>query len=269
MAAHAEVSGRAQPLFKPALARSNLIGLLDAGYIVGDRYDPAKPMGSIAASQLDTFVRAALLGLSDRLWPLIGDRIEWLNLALAAGQGLTSHFDRATQTSSLALYQWLRDGHGAASAWADALDGLERSMATPGEYSKRDAPTYGLDDFMLFALLADQPQRGLDKYRALKGERLPAVAKVASPRDWGALRCRHEVFRDQSEDQLMDAAHRMLRTHLDDPWLGRGQAARAAMWLMAIHWRPHRDRSPRDVLLRAFEDLPAVDGAASPSQAST
>ncbi len=53
----------------------------------------------------------------------------------------------------------------------------------------------------------------------------------------------------------------MLRGHVDDPWLGRGQAARGAMWLRAVYSVVDPLAKPLDVLLRAYDDLPGVERA--------
>jgi hypothetical protein len=218
-------------------------------------------MGMASGSQISDFVYCGLLGLLDRVRPLIPLRIEWIDRTLLGSRfpAECSTFQRAEMLKAKALYHWLAgDNELALAAWPQARAAQELSLHEPGNYAKRDIDTDGLDDQMALCLLAGEYAGGIAAFQRGWPGKEPKVARVEAPRDWGYLACTNQLRPTLREDELLHAGQRMLRRWLDDPWLGRGQSARAAMWLKAVYWLPDRSLSPEHTLLKAYDDLPLV-----------
>lgn len=254
------------PIFDPGRTRKSLIDLFEAGYMLDDRYDPTRPMGNVAAMQLSGVVEAMLVGLEPRVAVLMAERIRWIDLALASDErcGSSRAFHRTMLLSAKAIYLWLDHAELAAPVWRSALDAHEESMLAPGAYVATKT-TYALDDFMAMSLLADQPERGLKMYECLRrGKPCPTLPRVSQPRNWGWWACKQVLGEPVDDAALLAAGRRFLRLNLDDPWLGRGQAFKAAMWLMVVYWLHDRSLTPQQTLMKAYDDLP---GVTSPQEA--
>jgi hypothetical protein len=240
--------------------RLNVEQGLDGGYLLGAVYDPSKPMGSFAAGDIMWFVDCAVLGMWGRVCHLVLRRIEWLTQALEQNEllGQSRHFHRCELLKALGIYRWLHGADSAIDTWRQALDEHEAALFEPGNYGTTQT-TYGLDDYMVLSLLADQPARGVAIYERLRPDKPPLpLRSLRAPRDWGWWACRRRLGEVLDQTALRAAGRRVLRLNLDDPWLGRGQAIRAAMWLMAIYWLDERSLTPVQTLLRAYDDLPKV-----------
>ncbi len=247
-------------LFDPVNGRLNLERGLEGGYLLGAVYNPSKPMGNFAACDTNWFVECAVLGMWHRVRHLVPERMEWLVNALDTDEllGQSRPFYRYGLLTALGVYRWLHEASPAVDTWHQALDEHEAALFEPGTY-RTTQTTYGLDDYMALSLLADQPARGVAMYERLRPGKPPLpLRSLRAPRDWGWWACRRRLGDKLDEAELRTAGRRVLRLNLDDPWLGRGQATRAAMWLMAIYWLDERSLTPVQTLLRAYDDLPKV-----------
>jgi hypothetical protein len=217
-------------------------------------------MGSVSESETDWIVQCIVLGLWSHVAGLLASRISWLVKALAEGEqlGESRPFYRCQLLVALGICRWLHSATPAVDTWRQALDEHEAALFEPGTYTTTQV-TYGLDDYMVLSLLADQPARGVAMYERLRPDKPPLpLRSLRAPRDWGWWACRRRLGEVLDQTALRAAGRRVLRLNLDDPWLGRGQAIRAAMWLMAIYWLDERSLTPVQTLLRAYDDLPKV-----------
>lgn len=224
--------------------------------------DKPSPLGMVAESDVSSFVYCTLFGLGERVVHLIPSRIEWIERALLGSKfpAENTEFKRAAMMKAKALYHWLdADNELAFAAWRQARATQELSLFEPDNYAKDNVGTFGLDDQMGLCLLAGEHERGVATYQQLQPGKEPTAARATAPRDWGYLACRNQLHPALGEAEVLQAGRRMLRRWLDDPWLGRGQASRAAMWLKAVYWLPDQSLSAEQTLLKAYDDLPLVE----------
>ena len=247
--------------FNPARTRRGHEELFDIGHIVDDRFDPSRPMGNVAACDVDTFVDCILVGLWPRVADVVPQRIDWLDRALVGGErfGESPAFHRATLLKAKALCLWLLGSKAHQAVWPEALDAHQQAMSERGAYARRDLSTLALDEFMVLSLLSRQPERGIAMHDRMRpGKPLPTLQATTQPRNWAYWACLRMLGREVDAQALLTAGRRMLRLNLDDPWLGRGQVRRAAMWLMAVYWLRDSSLTPAQTLLKAYDDLPGV-----------
>jgi hypothetical protein len=247
-------------LFVPLASRENFEQRLDQGYAFLENFDSAWPMGSVANDECTSLVECVLFGVWPRVKDQVARRIEWLERALNDGEqlGPSRSFYRRKLLCALGICRWLHEADSAIDTWRQALDEHEAALFEPGTYTTTQV-TYGLDDYMLLSLLSNQPARGVAMYERLRPDKPPLpLRSLRAPRDWGWWACRRRLGEVLDQTALRAAGRRVLRLNLDDPWLGRGQAIRAAMWLMAIYWLDERSLTPVQTLLRAYDDLPKV-----------
>lgn len=233
------------------------------GFLSGAQRNEQSPMGMVAGSQVNAFVYCNLVGLGLKVLPLISSRIEWLDSALRESKfpAETSVFQRASMLNAKAVYHWLEgENELAHTAWAQARIEHELHMLDPSApHAELTASTYDLDDQMALCLLAGEYDRGVSTYQRIKPGSKPTATRAQAPRDWGYLACLNRLNPMLADGELLQSGRRMLRRWLDDPWLGRGQASRAAIWLIAVHWLPNEKLTPAQTLFKAYDDLPLVD----------
>ncbi len=122
-----------------------------------------------------------------------------------------------------------------------------------------------LDDYMAFAVQSGLHAEGIETYQRLAGLRNVSTKKIRKPREYAYALCLQQVQARFDEEELFAAGRRILQTHLDDQWLGRGQSLRAATWLKIVYW--DRDRlagrvpslTPLQTVLKAYENMPGVE----------
>lgn len=228
------------------------------GYLAGFALPDGAPSGLVASAQAQDFVYCALVGLLPRLADQIPGRVAWLDRALehSAFPAERSAFQRAEMFKAKAVYLWLLGQHGSLQrVWQDARQAHELAMREPGHYQPRDLATLALDDHLALCLLAQEFGEGVQCYERLRPGPAPVLARALAPRDWGYLACRNEISPDARPEALLKAGQRMLKRWMDDPWLGRGQALRAAMWLLAVHDRHGQQLPPAQLLAKAIDAL--------------
>ena len=129
----------------------------------------------------------------------------------------------------------------------------------------------GLDDYLAFCFRGGGELEdfavGVEMYERWTGKKDVELKGTLKPREFGLALCLHfggeKVF---DEDELYRAGRRMLKANLQEKWLGAGQNIRAATWLYIVH--TFRDSlgtpvenpplTPRQVILKAYEDMPDV-----------
>jgi hypothetical protein len=70
--------------------------------------------------------------------------------------------------------------------------------------------------------------------------------------------CLHKAQGKFDSDVLHAVGRKMLRSRLEEKWLGTGQNIEAAMWLKIVHWHHDPSLSPLQTILRAYDDMPHV-----------
>jgi hypothetical protein len=228
-------------------------------FIRNTEYDNGDPMGGVAYHETGDVVRAWLVGLDKEMEPVIVRILEWLNRAVDLDErfGDGPDFYQRNVRWARALVFWMQNGVNVLQEW-DAARHYCDAAVQRGSYSRHSIRTNRLDDYMAFCFQAQQYERGIAEFERHSGGRPLALNRTLAPRHIGYALCLHHVRGQFTPDELFKAGRRMLQAHLEEDWLGSGQAIEAATWLKIVYW--HRDPSltPLQTILKAYDDMPKV-----------
>lgn len=242
--------------FRP---ESNAIGAeAELQYLAGAGSERPRRPGNAAANHVSSAVSAVLAGRWNEFEALVAERTVWLeaDLSSAAGDCDSAPLSRAKLLSALAVARWLLGRPGNCAAWREAADAQSSAMRDAGVYAAGEDRTHGLDDLMGCLLSARQFREAVDAYEAAYPNKQPAPASCRTPRQWAFVAAVQHLESRWSAEQVHAAGRKMLHRYLDDPWLGRGQGVRGAMWLALVHTPAYPGLSPEGILMQAYDDLP-------------
>ena len=254
-------------IFDPAKLRKNGFSEGMLNYLLSTEYDAARPMGNVARSELNVILSAWLVGLHEEVAPALQRCCDWLTRAIGEDEefGASQDLHRKNLNVARAIAEWMIAGAESAS-WEHALKYEELAW----QYAKRPWPdkeiiSDGLDDYLAFAYLAgnygnpEAWEKGIRMYERWLGDKPPSLAKAPKPRELGYALCLHRVTQMYQPDDLLIAGRKMLRANLEHKWFGAGQYIRGAMWLKIVYGNRDQFLFPRDVILRAYDDMPHVE----------
>ena len=155
------------------------------------------------------------------------------------------------------LCLWLLKRDPAISTWSEAFNQHTAAMSEP-VYFPAHLSTYALDEHLGMAWLARRFDEGVASYRLKLPNAVVDAKKAMSPRDFAYLLCAGHEDSQPTPPEVLNAGHRMLKHKLSSEWLGRGQSLRAAMWLKIVNDAEGSERSPREALLSAYDDMTKV-----------
>lgn len=258
------------------------------GYRIRAEYDPASPMGNVAARQIDDAVSAFLVRYDQQTTPILPRALEWLDKAIEGKEeerfGGLPCAHRVTLHWAKALGQWMHGKGNDEASWKIAQDAQIEYMRTgftkvlgPDKfdyklqrfvrqetrglpYSRGMLLTYGtLDDFMAFSFQAGQYETAVEEYERHLKPKVPSLKATLKPRAFAYALCLKKLGRARlDENDLLEAGRRMLQANLEEEWLGSGQYRRAATWLKIVYWHHDPTLTPLETVLKAYDDMPNV-----------
>jgi len=160
----------------------------------------------------------------------------------------------------------------AEGSWYDARIFEEARWRDPERpWPMREVVRSGLDDYLAFCFLSGYEdegfEAGVEMYERWTGKKDVELSGTLKPREFALALCLYFTGqRKFDDDSLHRAGRRMLQANLQGEWLGNGQYIRAATWLYIVHrFRDLYDApaddpppTPRQVILKAYEDMPKV-----------
>jgi hypothetical protein len=173
------------------------------------------------------------------------------------GTSAEHDFHRRKLHWASALGLWLRDGINVPQAWGTTRYYCDSALKN-GNYSAYETKTDRLDDYMAFCFQAQEYERGIAEFERHSGGRPRALNRTLAPRHIGYALCLHHARGLFGADELLKAGRRMLQAHLEEGWLGSGQAIEAATWLKIVYWHHDPSLSPLQTILKAYDDMPKV-----------
>jgi hypothetical protein len=224
-------------------------------------FESGKPMGNYGAFHMGAILDCNLVGLHQEIAPALPKAVDWIEYGLAHDEpswfGPTPSLHRRHLHEAHGLGLWLRDAVNAPAAW-DAAREADAADRTEQTYSQKELKSRYLDDHLAYCFQAERYEEGIAEYEALLGAKKLSMKRSMPPRDIGYALCLHKARGLFEPDELLAAGRRMLAAHLQETWLGYGQANRAAMWLKIVHGHHDPGLTPLQVILKAYEDMPQV-----------
>ncbi|WP_091790543.1 hypothetical protein [Paraburkholderia steynii] len=258
--------------FDPVKLRKNAFSEGMLNFLLETEYNAARPMGNVAASELNVVISAWLVGLEPEVSRVLSRCLDWLDRAIAADEkfGANQDLHRRNLHWAKAIAYWMETGSDAVE-WESARVFEEAAW----RYEKRPWPTNeivrdGLDDYMAFAYQTgdesslDGYEHGIEMYERWVDSQPPQLSKVLKPREYAYALClyhaRPDIAHQYSYDtaSLFTAGRRMLRGNLESRWFGAGQYIRGATWLKIVHRCGDQLLSPLDTIRKAYDDMPNV-----------
>ncbi len=253
-------------LFDPVKTRFNGFSEAMLKWQLEAQYDPKRPMGNVARSDLSDVISAWLVGLHGEIASVLPRSLQWIDKAIEIdeefGPDINAH--RTTLHWAKALGEWMDTGWNSEGEWGLARVYEEaRWRYEKRPWSMHEIVKNGLDDYMAFAYQGgehnDGFEAGIEMYQRWTGKTEVALSKILKPRDFGYALCLHRTARQQfDEDDLLKAGRKMLKTNLQEVWLGGGQYIRAATWLKIVYWHNDETLTPLQTVLKAYDDMPKV-----------
>ncbi|HWV14975.1 MAG TPA: hypothetical protein VN030_06045 [Cellvibrio sp.] len=256
-------------LFNPIKLREKGFSSEMLKFYLSSEYDPKRPMGNVASSDVSTTIEAWLVGLQDKILPIISRSREWLDDAIKKGDEFSPH--NQLHISKLnwarAICEWLENGTDSPGFWENARifeEAAWRSENRP--WPRNEIINDGLDDYMAFAFQAAEPDEGVDGYEVAidmyeywLGDKSPSLKKTLKPREYAYALCLHNARNLYDRDELFAAGQKMLQANLEEKWLGGGQFIRAATWLKIVYWQNNQALTPLETILKAYDNMPNVE----------
>lgn len=246
-------------LFDPIQEKKSFLEFT-LGFMVDQKYDVNKPMGSFAKSDINFSIYASLVGLHEQVAPFMKRAVAWIDDALVRGERCgTHHYYLMQLHEAKALALWLQSADPAEAVWVEAARcNLLAPAEDPAGFPKSSVTRDMLDDYVAFAYQAGQYEAGVAEFEKHHGAKKPSLKGVPAPRTLGYALCLNKLHVQFDPDDLFKAGQRLLEDKLEDAWLGRGQSIRTATWLKAIYWQRDPTLSPLNTLLKAYDHMPQV-----------
>ncbi|NTF46175.1 hypothetical protein G6L80_29855 [Agrobacterium rhizogenes] len=256
--------------------------------VLRTEYDPAKPMGNFAVSNVSDVISAWLVRHDKQIAPVLPRSLQWLDKAIEGKEeerfGPLPCSHRKTLHWAKALGQWMHGNGNDEASWKTAQDAEIEYMRTgftkvlgvdkfdyklqrfvPQEskglpFSSGRLLAYGiLDDFMAFSFQARQYETAVEEYERHLKPKNPSLKTTLKPRAFAYALCLEKLGRARfGENDLLEAGQRMLRANLEETWLGGGQYKRAATWLKIVYWDRDQIPTPLETILKAYDNMPNV-----------
>ncbi|MRH00580.1 hypothetical protein GIY21_09795 [Xanthomonas sontii] len=234
-------------------------------FYLEEKYDENRPMGNHARHKIGIVLDAWLVGLHKEIEPVISRANQWLDMAIESREeerfGSDPNSHRTALHWARAIGEWLEKSNNNVRLW----DVARVSEEARWYYKERPWPVkevlqHGLDDYMAFACQCGEFQAAIEMYERWKEMHAPMLlSKVIKPADFAYALCLHKTgIQKFSDEDLFKTGLKILRTHLQEKWLGGGQFIRAATWLKIVYWDKDQSLSPLSTVLKAYENMPKV-----------
>jgi hypothetical protein len=253
-------------IFDPVRSRTNGFNDEALKYKLAKQYDANNPMGNHGVHGIDEVIRAWLVGRHREIAPMLPRYLEWIDKAFARKEqfGGDQNQYRASLYQAKALGGWMNGDGDVESDWDSARvfeEAWWRNEETP--WTAHQIVKDGLDDYMAFAFQGGDHdegyEAGIEMFERWTGKNKVSFSKLLKPRELGYALCLHQTARQSfDEEDLFKAGRKMLQANLQENWLGRGGAWRAAMWLKIVYWHRDRTLTPLQTILKAYENMPDV-----------
>lgn len=234
-------------------------------YLKGE-FKSSSPMGNYALDNLDYFIGSFFIGKNEELVPLLTKTLDWLGYAIDKkedfGVNHDAHLSDLFQAAALA--KWLQQDIHDPQLWDQAR--IHEALAWssgPEPWGKRDIVTgKQIDEYLAFSCQAgkDAALAGVQQHEKWVGNpKKVSLSGTLSPRRFGYALCLHLSGQQPlSTEKLFEAGRGMLRANLQETWLGAGQSIRAATWLKIVYSLTESKKTPKEILLAAYDDMPDV-----------
>ncbi|MCW0410580.1 hypothetical protein NG831_21340 [Xanthomonas sacchari] len=252
-------------IFDPVKLRVNGFGPGMLKFYLKTDVEEGAPIGNIAVGKISIVVNAWLVGLHQEVGPIIHSANQWINSAIESKEekrfGRDPNMHRTTLHWGRAIGEWLEKSNNNTRLWDVARVSEEaRWYYKERPWSVKEVLQHGLDDYMAFACQCGEFQAAIEMYERWKEMHAPMLlSKVIKPADFAYALCLHKTGMQKfSDEDLFKAGLKILRTHLQEKWLGGGQFIRAATWLKIVYWDKDQSLSPLSTVLKAYENMPKV-----------
>lgn len=228
--------------------------------LMNAEYDKTRPMGNVISHYLDDVIKLTLVGAYHRVEVTLPRLQEWLQMAINENEdfGESDNFHKQRLHCANAVYLWLINGDLAQQSWSQARLYNQASAAEPNVYDSSDIVTVRLDDYMAFCIGVEQYAEGISEFEKNYNGGDVFLKSLVQPREFAYAYCLHKLTGKFAHAELLAAGRKMLRSNLQEIWLGRGECTRAAIWLKIVYWDAGIENSPVRTILRAYEDMPKV-----------
>ncbi|OFA03432.1 hypothetical protein [Duganella phyllosphaerae] len=224
------------------------------------KYSKNRPMGNVSLLQLHRIVGLCLIGMDKEVKGLLPDRLLWIETAIDEQEEFGGNIDYHLMElhSSAAVYSWMITSKIDSPHWHFAR--IHNEIAAKGKnvYSKNDLSTERIDEYMLYCYFAGEYNLAIiefEKIKKLSGSDI----KILFPRDLVYALCLHKAARTIPGNEILSAGRKVMRRYLQSKWIGAGRAGYAAMWLSLLYGVFQPELSPREVILKAYDDMPKVE----------
>lgn len=222
-------------------------------------YSDDKPMGNIAVHNLNRIIFLLLIGANREVVYMLPERLTWLEKAIIKKEdyGESLYFHLMNLHAAAAMYSWLITAKN---------ENFHLGMARYyNELTVKDETVYGaalmftirMDEYMLYSYFSGEYEKAVLEYEKNNGF-LTSEKNIAAPRDLVYALCRHKLEGVFDAAKIFLAGRKVLSKNLQSKWLGCGQGAYAAKWLNFLYGTFQPELSPREIVLKAYDDMPKV-----------
>lgn len=260
-------------IFNPVQLRENGFSDEMVQYFMATTYDASRPMGSVAVGKIEKCVYGVLVDCYEPVKPMLERALSWIDLSLDNGEivGKNPHFYKSQLKVARGIAYWMINGFINEKEWDDARVFAEAAWRNGDRVWTRHeiVSEVALDDYMAYSWLAgpDHWEAGIEMYEHWMGEQ----AKLSLSGRLSPKKLAYAILLDAtgrqsiSCEKLFDAGRGVLRTNLQENWLGAGQGIRAATWLKIVYGLSKLELSPTQTILRAYDDMTDVASPFGPS----
>lgn len=184
----------------------------------------------------------------------------WLELAIERKEdyGESLDFHLMNLHSAAAMYSWMEKSKNETSHWRCARFYNEIVAKQDGIYRKSDLTTIRIDEYMMYCYFAGEYNMAIKKYEENK-KNLISESDILMPRDLAYAMCLHKVSGRFDEGEIFSAGRKVLKKNLQSNWMGSGQLGYGAMWLNLLYGTFQPELTPREIVLKAYDNIPKVE----------